>query len=274
MSEAKLKLGAATYAFLYTHSLESILHKLADWGVKYLELMAAPPYIWPRELGQTERRALRGLIKSCGLELVALNPTFLDINLATPNPGFRRESINQVKEIIHLAHDLETAILVLIPGRRHPLVPQPFDESWQLAKGAIIECLPEAERYGVVLGLENAPTRFLERSDQLRRMVEEIESDYVQIVYDTANGAGCESLVKALDTIKDYLVHIHLSDYSDKGWAHLPVGQGQIDFGKIAAKLKDIDFNGISIIETTYLESQDGGVLASKTQLEALGWRC
>ena len=82
-----------------------------------------------------------------------------------------------------------------------------------------------------------------------------------------------EPLPAALDTVKDYLVHVHLSDYDDRIWAHLPVGMGCVDFREVAAKLQKIDFDGTSVIETTYLASPDGGVLASKARLEALGWR-
>ena len=183
-----LKLGAATYAFIWTHSLEAIIDQIAAWGFKHVELMPTPPHVWPRTLDQKDRESLRKLFEHRGLEVVALNPTFLDFNIASPNPGFQQESIVQIKEIIRLTHDLGARIMVLIPGRRHPLVPQPFEQSWQTAKQAITECLREAERYNVIIGLENAPTLFVERSDQLRQMVEEIGSDNVRIVFDTANG--------------------------------------------------------------------------------------
>jgi len=268
-----LKLGVATYAFLWTHTLEEILEQMSEWGFQQVELMTTPPHIWPRTVDKTYRTKLHRVIEASGLEVVAVNPTFLDINIASPNPGFRAESVTQVKEIIRLAPDLGASILVLIPGKRHPLVPQPFEQSWQIAKASILECLPEAEQHGVILGLENAPTLFMERSEQLRRMVEEIGSEYVQVVFDTANGAPFEPLPEALEIVKDYLVHVHVSDYGKNRWAHLPVGAGQIDFGKIAARLEEIGFSGSSVIETTYLETPDGGVLASKTQLETLGWQ-
>lgn len=268
----KLKLGVATYAFLWEYTLEATLKQIADWGFRHVELMSAPPHVWTRALDRKGMQSLRKLFEAHGVELAALNPTFLELNLASPNPGFRQESITQTKETIRLAHELGAPIVVLIPGRRHVLVPQPFEETWQVAKQSIRECLGEAERYGIVLGIENAPSLFVERSDQLRRMVEEIASDYLRIVFDVANGMMCESLPDALDTVKDYLVHVHVSDCDGRNWAHLPVGMGGIDFHEIAGKLAEITFEGVSVIETTYLADPDGGVKESKRQLEAFGW--
>jgi deoxyribonuclease-4 len=68
------------------------------------------------------------------------------------------------------------------------------------------------------------------------------------------------------------LVHVHLSDHDEGSWSHLPVGQGLLDFAAILAKLQQIGFGGTSIIETTAMSDPDGGVLASKAKLEAIGW--
>jgi sugar phosphate isomerase/epimerase len=267
-----MKLGVASYAFLWTHPLDAALEMIADWGFRRLELMTAPPHVWPRALDREGTQVLRKMLDARDLSVVALCPTFLDLNIASPNPGIRRESINQIRETIYLAHGLAASIGVLIPGRRHALVPQSFDDTWQAAREAIEECLEDAERYGVLIGLENAPSFFIERSDQLRRMVEEIGSDQVRIVFDVANAAMRESLPKALDTVGDYLVHVHLSDCDLSSWAHLSVGEGRLNFQQIYAELQQMGFEGTSIIETTYLADKDGGVLSSKDRLEAIGW--
>jgi sugar phosphate isomerase/epimerase len=268
-----MKLGVATYAFLWTHPLDAALKMVADWGFRRLELMTAPPHVWPRGMNTEDAHILKHTLDVHGLEVVALCPTFLDLNIASPNPGILRESITQIQETIHLARDLGATIVVVIPGRRHALVPQPFEQTWQTARGAIEECLVEAERCGILLGLENAPSFFVERSDQLRRMVEEIGSDHVRIVFDVANGAMHESLPQALETVSDYLVHVHLSDCDLSSWAHLPVGGGRLDFEEIHTQLQRIGFDGTSIIETTYLADGTGGVLTSKARLESIGWR-
>jgi deoxyribonuclease-4 len=262
----------ATYAFLWERPLENTLKQIADWGFRYVELMTAPPHVWPRDMDLDGRRALRRLLAENGLEVVALCPTFLDLNIASPNPGILQESVRQIQETVRLAHDLEVHLLVLIPGRRHILVPQPFDGTWLIAKAAIEQCVEEAERYGVTIGLENAPSLFLERSEQLCSMVQEVGSDNLRVVLDVANTAVGESPTDALDTVQDYLVHVHISDRADASWAHLTVGQGLLDFDEIFAKLEQIGFKGASIIETTSMSDPDGGVLASKAKLEAIGW--
>jgi deoxyribonuclease-4 len=268
-----MKLGVATYAFLWTHPLAATLRQIADWGFHQVELMTAPPHLWPRDLDPDAIRALKRSFKEFSLSPVAVCPTFLDLNIASPNPGFQRESTRQILETIRLARDLEAGIVVLIPGKRHALVPQPFEDTWRTAKGAIEECAAEAERCGVVLGLENAPSLFLECAEQLCRMVREVASNSLGIVFDVANSSAEEPLPTAFELVRDHLVHVHLSDRAANSWAHLPVGQGLLDFREIFAKLQEIGFAGSSIIETTHLTEPDAGVLASKAKLEMIGWR-
>ncbi len=38
-----LKLGVATYTFLWTHPPEAALRQIVDWGFRRVELMSAPP---------------------------------------------------------------------------------------------------------------------------------------------------------------------------------------------------------------------------------------
>ena len=259
---------------MWDYSLEHALKHISDIEFKYVELMSTPPHIWPRGLNKKDRESIRALFDKYGLKLVALNPTFLDLNLASTNPGIRKETVTQIKEQIDLAHDLEAKIVVIITGKRHPLIAPSFDRTWEkFAKEAVLECVRYAEKRRVIFGLENGPTLFIENASQLKQIVKEINSPYMKVVFDVANATMVEPVLPAIDEVKEYIVHVHLSDTSPEKWAHLPIGMKNIDFKSIGQKLKEIDFQGISIIELTYSESPDEAYLDSKKKLEQWGWR-
>jgi len=268
-----LKLGTAQYTYLWDYSLKDTLKKIRGFGFRYIELMTTPPHFWPHQFTREQRKNLRNLLERIDLNLIAINPTFLDINLASPNPGFREESIKQIKEQITLAHDLGAKIIVVIAGRRHPLLAPPVEVVWKkFARESVIRCVEHAEKKRVIFGLENGPSLFVDRTELMQFVFNQVKSPWMKYVYDVANASMIEPIVPGLERIKDHLVHVHLSDTDGKKWAHSPVGMGMIDFSSIAKKLEEIHFSGVSLLETTYSEDPDGGILKSIEKLIPLGW--
>lgn len=269
-----LKLGTVQYSYLFDYTLSDALRRIQGLGFHYVELMTAPPHVWPSEFTKEKRKHLRTEMGRLGLELVAINPTFLDINLASPNPGIRKESVKQILEQITLAHDLGAQIIVVIAGKRHPLIAPSVEDVWKrFAREGVLRCVEHAEKKKVIFGLENGPSLFIDTAERLLFVLNEVKSHWIKVVFDVANTSLVEPILPAFDRIKDHVVHVHLSDTDGVKWTHSPVGQGTIGFSGIATKLREMDFSGVSILETTHREDPDGGIRVSLERLIPLGWR-
>ena len=129
-----LGLGACTYTYVFDHSWEATLERLAALGFKWLEVMTAPPHIWPRDLDPKARETLRRQIESYGMQVFSSQPAWLELNLVAFNPGVREEVVKQMKENIELLHDLGGKVLDIFPGRREGLVAPTMETAWALAK--------------------------------------------------------------------------------------------------------------------------------------------
>lgn len=268
-----LKLGAAQYTYLWKLSLEDSIRRLAEMGFRWLELMTAPPHFWPGEMGREKVASVRKLLDSLGLKLISINPTFVDLNMASPNKGLRKECVRQMKEQLELASDLGAETLVVVPGRCHPLVRAPFERIWaEWGRESLAECLKRAEQLGVTLALENVPMFYMDRADILTRTVREFGSERLKVALDVANALMVEAVPEALSKVKGELALIHLSDTDRTPWSHLPVGKGCLDFGEIARELTAIRFDGISILEVIYPVDSDAAMATSAERLEAMGW--
>jgi sugar phosphate isomerase/epimerase len=268
-----LKLGTAQYAYLLNYTLDFTLKELKTLGFRYIELMTAPPHIWPPAFDQSQRKALRNQIETLGLELVAINPTYLDLNMASPNPGMREESVRQIIDQITLAHDLGAKVIVVIIGKRHPLIAYPMEVVWErFAKEGILRCVEHAEKKNVIFGLENGPSLFIDTADKMLFVMNEVRSSHMKVVFDVANASVVEPIVPAMDKIKDHLVHFHLSDTDCRTWSHSGIGEGTIDFLPIAEKLREIDYKAISILETTMPNEPKVSIVDSVEKLTRLGW--
>jgi sugar phosphate isomerase/epimerase len=269
-----LKLGTAQYTFLWDYSLKDSLKQIKELGFRYIELMTTPPHFWSPSLTKGQRKDLRKWMDRFDLELVAINPTFLDINMASPNPGIREESVKQIKQQISLAHDLGATIIVVIIGKRHPLLAPPVEIVWKnFAKAGVIRCVEHAEKKKVIFGLENGPSLFIDRTELMLFVLNEVKSPWLKFVFDIANASMVEPIIPGLERIKDHLIHVHLSDTDGKKWTHSPIGMGTIDFSSIAKKLKEIHFSGVSILETTHAENPKWGIVSSVKKILPLGWR-
>jgi len=267
-----LKLGTAPYTYLWDLSLDDSLRRLADMGVKTVELMATTPHLWPGDVSPERREEIRALAAELGLEIVALNPTFLDLNIVSTNPGFREESIRQLQETISLCSDLGAEIIVVSVGQRHPLLSPGTEWLWRMTKEGIERCLETCAERRVHFGLENAWSN-INRAHQMVQMVEEVDSPWLGIVYDIPNAAMVQSPYDGLYVVADHLIHVHISDTTYDTWGHNPVGHGVIDFSRVAEILRTLEFAKTTILEVTWPTDPDNAIRSSLDMLERFGWK-
>jgi sugar phosphate isomerase/epimerase len=266
-----LTCGGCTYSWLWDFPLEHAVRRLAALGFSYFELMSTPPHCWPRGWSAADRTAFRSLVESCGLRLVSVNPTFLDINLASPNPGMREESVRQLRETIQLAHDIGAEIVVAPAGRKHALIAPDPEHLWGLVREGLERLLPECERLGVTFGLENAYT-VIDRADLMARMCRELDHPRLKLVYDVANATMVESPVEGLDTVAKNLALLHVSDTSRALWGHDRVGTGIIDFAAVADTARRIGYAGPTIMEIVDRRAPEASNRISLERLRQHGW--
>jgi sugar phosphate isomerase/epimerase len=266
------KLGTAIYTYIWDLSLHEAIERAAQLGFRAIEVMTIAPQLDPRTFSQQDREELVSLCDRLGVEIVSLNPTFIDLNLASRNDTIRRVSIEEVKSDIDLAKDIGAEIVVVGPGRRHPLVLEPMELSRSLAEPAIMECVEYAEKREVIYGFENITSRFMVHSDEIAEFIDKVDSPYCQAVVDVANAYYVEDPADFLRNLDQRVCHVHLSDTDGKVEAHWPVGEGEVDFAAVAQALDDIDFDRWSMLETTWPQDPDGSIISSLPKLRELGW--
>ena len=266
-----LTVGACTYSWLWDLPLQEAVRRIADMGFKYFELMSAPPHCWPRDWSAADRTAFRRLYESLGLHLSSVNPTFLDLNMASPNTGIREETIRQLRETVQLAHDIGAGIVVAISGRKHLLLAPDQSYLWGLVKGALESLLADCERLGVILGLENG-YNVTHTAELMVQMCRDLPHPKLKLVYDVANATMVESPLDGLELVAKDLALLHLSDTDDKVWGHDRIGTGVIDFAAVTEKVKKISYAGPTIIEIVDRRLPDESNRISLERMRALGW--
>ncbi|MDQ7803454.1 sugar phosphate isomerase/epimerase family protein [Amycolatopsis sp. A133] len=267
-----LKLGTCLYNFIWENSLPDAVRRAADLGFRGLEIMSTPPQLDTRTFGTRERDELSRVVAETGVEILSINPTFIDINLASRSDAFRNESIREVKAATDVAEMLGARIVVVGPGRRHPLILEPVELSDGLAHPAMRECIDYAAAKGIIFGLENITSLYKVRSEEIAAFVDEVDNPYCRVVFDSANARYVEDPAAAVRILGDRISHVHLSDCDGTVPAHWPVGTGDIDFGAIADALREFGYDGWSLLETTWMADPDLAIRSSTKALGAHGW--
>jgi sugar phosphate isomerase/epimerase len=265
------RLGVATYKYLWECSLGDALETIAEMGVRYVEVMTTPPHMWIGDMNAAQCAHVRRLCEERELTLVALNPTFLDISIASTNPGIRRESVHQIRETVRVCHALGAQIVVLSAGKRHPLIAPPFEHSLTLILDSLAAIVDACERWDVTIWLENG-WNLVDTARQMVQLVERVNSSRLKIAYDTANANVVEDALAGLELVRPHLVHLHLSDSTPHVRGHLPIGQGNIDFGRVARILRETDYRGLSILEILDTGKGQESILRSIEALTTHGW--
>jgi sugar phosphate isomerase/epimerase len=122
------------------------------------------------------------------------------------------------------------------------------------AEAAILKLLPELERQGVTLALENNEAF---SAQEFAGIVTRIASPHVGICLDTANSLGRpETLKTVVENLAGHAVELHAKDYDIRridtrmGFSIVgtPAGDGRVDFSWVLAELRRRGRSGISII--------------------------
>jgi sugar phosphate isomerase/epimerase len=100
---------------------------------------------------------------------------------------------------------------------------------------------PEAEKAGILLGLENTIS-----AEDNARILDRAKSRAVRVYYDVGNSTrGGFDVIKEIRWLgKDRICQVHLKD---KGY----LGEGTIDFPGIVRALADIGYSGFANLETS-----------------------
>ncbi|HZT82786.1 MAG TPA: sugar phosphate isomerase/epimerase [Gemmataceae bacterium] len=258
---------------------EDVLAFAADEGFACVEPMCWPPggsdrryagvcHIDVSNFTDEQAGRVRDLVRQHGVALSGLGyyPNPLD-----PNPEHRRFVLDHLKKVIAAAPKLGARVVNTFIGRDHT---KSVEANWPAVREVWPDVVRQAERAGVVLGLENCPMLFtqdewpggknLAVSPALwSALFEELPGPHVGLNFDPSHLIWQHiDYVRCARQFGPRIVHVHAKDTRidpDKlyqtgilglGWhtAKLP-GLGDVDWGALFAALTDVGYRGPVCIE-------------------------
>lgn len=276
-----MRLGVSTYSYWHfrgePYPIERVMEHAAELGLAGVEILhrqkasEEPSYL----------RRLKRMAFSLGLDLYGLA---IHQDFVQPNAEERQRHIDHTRHCLQLAHELGIPSIRINSGRwktvasfdelmqrggiEPPLEGYTESDAFGWVIGAIEACLPDAERYGIVLALENH-WGLTATAEGTLRIVTAINSEWLRVCLDIGNLLRYESgqviwepNYDGMAKLAPYAILVHAKTYIGGAWYTL-----NIDYQRVAEILRGVHYRGYLSLEYEGKEDPSTGVPKSITLL-------
>lgn len=260
-----VKLGVSSYSFWHFRGekfpMETVIERASAMGFQGVEVLH-------RQMESEEVAYLHRLKRHAfcnGVDLACLS---IHQDFVFPDPEERGKHVAHTIHCIQLAHEMGIPSIRLNSGRwgtvdfnrlmelrgdEPPLPGHTEDEAFAWCIEATQQCLEAAERYGVLLALENhwGLTR---EPEGVLRIVDAIESPWLGVLMDTGN--FLEAPYGKLEKMAGRANYVHAKTYFGGGeWYTL-----DLDYKRVAEILAKTNYRGYVSLEFEGKEDAETGV--------------
>lgn len=248
------------------------LGKAQALGLQGVQIYATSGEAAPENLSAGARRELLDMVKSHGLVVSALCG---DFGHGFGDPAKNPALIEKSKRVLDLAKELESDVVtthigVVPPDKAHP--------RYAILQEACGELSRYADSMDAHFAIETGP----ETAAVLKSFLDSLGSRGVAVNLDPANFVMVtgDDPVKAVHTLKDYIVHTHAKDgrrlrvvdpeivygrieealTEGQVFIEEPLGKGEVDFPAYLAALEEIGYTGFLTIEREVGDDPEGDI--------------
>ena len=146
------------------------------------------------------------------------------VNPIHPDPTTRKSLLGLFKEHLRYARDFGNGLVALETGSVNAdYSPHPENHgeaAFQQSLASIAELVAEAEHFGVIVGIEAVTSHVVSTPQKMRRMLDSVASNNLQVVFDPVNLLSLENhhaqervIGESLELFGDRIAVIHAKDF-------------------------------------------------------------
>jgi sugar phosphate isomerase/epimerase len=196
---------------------------------------------------ETEAKELAEILRGNALETTLHGP-FMDLSPGGVDHRIKEVTSDRFVKTIELGLFFKPKTIVFHPGYEK----WKFDGNVQLWLESSLQTwkplVKKAEETALTLVIENV---FEEGPDALRTLLEEINSPHFRFCFDTGHHHVFSKVPVSswVEILGKYMTEVHLHDNHKEMDEHLPMGEGDFDFGQFFKLLSHFKLNPIFTIE-------------------------
>ena len=268
-SSRRVRIGVSTYSYWHfkeeKYPIERVIENAARLGFDGVEIL----HVQMPEESAAYLSKLKRLALLNGLDLIMLS---IHQDFVLPDPAVRQKQIDHTRHCLDLAYELGIPCMRLnsgrwktiksfddlmkVKGQEPPLAGYTNDDAFKWCIDSIAQCLPAAEKAGVVMALENH-WGLTTSVDGVLRITKALPSPWLGVNLDTGNFVG--DPYPQIEQLAPYATIVQAKTYYGGGeWYTL-----DLDFPRIAKMLRNANFTGYVSLEMEGREDPDNAVAKS-----------
>lgn len=230
--------------------IESLVQDIAHRGLSSVQLALNKSF----DLDTTPGTLTPGLAHCIGTEFrrhdIQIAVLGCYINMIHPDPDERCTLLSRFKEHIRFSRDFGCGIVGTETGNVNPDIIYTKDnfheKPFQEVLLSVREIVAEAEKFGVIVGIEPGVNHPIYSPRTMKRLLDEVQSNNLQVIFDPVNLMTAENhkrqneiLSEALSLWGDRIVVVHAKDFtiSEGHLVPAPVGKGLMNYECIIPQL-------------------------------------
>ncbi len=163
--------------------------------------------------------------------------------LSHPDPKVVEEGLAAIRqEIVDVKKYGGTTVLI-VPGIVTPEVSHRL--VYERSQNAIKSLIPDAEKHGITLAIEEVWNKFLLTAPEFSRYIDEFQSPFVKAYFDVGNVVEYGYPQEWIHDLGKRIAKIHIKEYAKSKRFSYPLGEGgEIDWKSVRQALIDVGYNG------------------------------
>jgi sugar phosphate isomerase/epimerase len=231
----------STHNWMRAEPVETTLRRGKQWGLQSIEISGEPE--------QYKTSDVRSILKELDMFCWgSVTLTLGDRNLASKDEAQRAATVDYMKSVATMVHELEGTELTVVPATVGKVTPDGApEEEWQWVVDGLKEVYELTEKFGVKMALEplnRFETYFLNRADQAVALAKAVGPNAGVCLDAFHMNIEEDDFMAAIHTAGDLLFDFHVADNN-----RMPPGMGQLKWAEIVKTLKDVGYDGAMTLE-------------------------
>jgi hexulose-6-phosphate isomerase len=230
------------------------------FGYEGIELAVWHEGVFTLDTPLSKVREWGSYARNIGLEIASIaSAMFWKYNFTHPDKANNQKAFDIVNYMIEAAAEGGAKNTLIVPGGvdvyHNPEMPiVQYDIAYEKIVKALQKLSDKARQYGVCLGVENvgAANKMFLSPLEMKRMIEDVGSDYVGVYFDTANNVATGYPEHWIRILKDKIKTIHMKDYKRDFLridAYVDLLEGDINWPELMKALREINYEGHLVLE-------------------------
>ncbi|MGC2657203.1 MAG: sugar phosphate isomerase/epimerase family protein [Bryobacteraceae bacterium] len=239
-----------------TMSIGDRIQLARDCGFEQVECPTTPDAAKAAEMKQAAEKS--------GLRIHSvMNMDHWKYPLSSADPAVVERSLAGARTSLENAHFWGADTVLIVPGVVDAT--NSYEDVYKRSRQSVEKLLPLAEKYRVIIGIEEVWNKFLLSPPAMVSYVDGFHSEWLRAYFDVGNVLLYGYPQDWIRTLDKRIVKLHIKDFSfrpnangDRVAKWMPLLEGDIDWRAVYAALRDIGYVGTASVE---LPGGDGAYL-------------